>query len=231
MLFSALLTSIWIRLCVCSLDLCSLFSLLISSLLPTIAVIWIWKWPYYQNYAHQRGLHSCIDEVQTECGSEQTIYPDCSLNAVLDRGMWTDASWWPYVIPLQSHIQELHKGSMKHEFTFLHQARHSVNNWDKWSDTKNQCPLIPRFCSYFLFRCLCSTFIIIRFQYINQLRGSLIDDNYFAVALPLLFHSFFRLDFSLSLSIHLSIYRSPSFSLTLCVTHLLSLSIPPYGYF
>ena len=35
MLFSALLTLIWIRLCVCSLDLCSLFSLLISSLLPS----------------------------------------------------------------------------------------------------------------------------------------------------------------------------------------------------
>ena len=130
---------------------------------------------------------------------------------------------------------------MKHEFTFHHQARHSVNNWDKWIDTKNQCPLIPTFCSYFLFRCLCSTFIIIRFQYINQQRGPLSDDNYFVVALPLLFHSFFRLDFSLSLSlslslsiypfIHLSIYRSPSFSLTLCVTHLLSLSIPPYGYF
>ena len=175
-------------------------------------------------------MHSCTDEVQTECGSEQTIYPDCSLNAVLDRGMWTDASWWPYVIPLQSRIQELHKGSMKHEFTFLHQARHSVNSEDKWIDTKNQCPLIPRFCSYFLFRCLCSTFIIIRFQYIKQLRGPLSDDNYFVVALPLLFHSFFRLDFSLSLylSIYLSIYRSPSFSLTLslilCVTHLLNLS-------
>ena len=72
--------------------------------------------------------------------------------------------------------------------------------------------------------------IIIRFQYINQRRGPLIDDNYFAVALPPLFHSFFRLDFSLSIypSIYLSIYRSPSFSLTLslilCVTHLLSLS-------